>query len=413
MFTENGFAEDEKSENEEGRQKNAKGDETGVEALGAEAHEQEDGEAENDGRNGLEHQVVGGRGFELGVDFAEKNHAVAGGAGEHAEHREEAFIGIVGIEIAGAGTDIEESGNGAKDTYQNQGQPKTAEVAEVDGGGTCNYHEVETGAGQTVEGEVVDIFALHQFVFAETVDDYFYQHTQQSAPQEIEAPHHRLERFGAELAKVELLDTIHEEEDKEIDQKDKADLDSELVDRLGMGNLVVGLVVLQGVGFFVVGILFTEQAFAAQDIHIQHTHYATYYETSGSNAESEIGTLENDALTFGPTGVGDAEIECLSRSLAIAHRQEETRGIEELAIVQEQKQGNGDHKSDKALEDVGAGGDRTCLYNLHGGGGTLDFLILECHSDKAETQGMVGDNLHGGLVDHEGEKAKGLETKND
>ena len=35
VFSENGFAEDEKSENEEGRQKNAKGDETGIEALGA------------------------------------------------------------------------------------------------------------------------------------------------------------------------------------------------------------------------------------------------------------------------------------------------------------------------------------------------------------------------------------------
>ena len=106
--------ENEQGKDEERHGKYAEGDEAALHALRAEPHEQQNGETEDDGRDGLQDKVVGGGGLELGVYFAKQNHTVAGGAGKHAEHGEEAFLSIVGIEMLGTSPYIEERCHGTK-----------------------------------------------------------------------------------------------------------------------------------------------------------------------------------------------------------------------------------------------------------------------------------------------------------
>ena len=382
-------------------------------ALRAHAHEQQYGETEGNGRNGLQHQVVGSGSLELGVDFAQQNHAVAGGAGEHAEHGEEPFVLIVGIEVAAAGVHKPEGDHGPQGTHQQQRQPDAAQIGEVDGGGAGHNHKVEAGAGNAVEGVVVDILALHQMHLAGTVDDNLEQRSEDGAPQEVETPEHGLERLGAEVAQVHLLHAIHEEEHHRVDQQHQADLHGHLVDRLGMWDFVLRLIVGQRVLLLVVARLHRQAALAAQDVHIDHPDETAQDKARGGNAEAEVGAVESDALVGGKAGVGDAEVEGLSGSLSVAHGQQQARGIEEIVVVPPEKQRYGDEQTDDALNDVGAGGDGARLHHLHRSGLALNLLVLEGHGHETQSEGMIGDNLHGTLVDQLVEESQGFDTEDD
>lgn len=393
------FAEDEEGEEEEGHYHNAHGYQRVGEALRGETHEEQHGETESEGWNGLEHQVIGGGSLETRVNLAEQYHAVRGCASEHAEHGEECLVGVVGVEPLAATHHVEEGDNSTYGTNQDERQPERTQVVEIDGSGAGNNHEVETGAGYAVEGVVVDILALHEVALAETADNPLDEDTQKRTPEEVEAPYQRLEGLDPEVAQVELLDAEHQEEHQCIYQQHQAYLDCQLVDGFRVRYLTFRLVVGQCVVLHMIVAADVELAATAQNVHEYYTHKATDDEACRSDAEAKVGAVEGDALVGSPLRECGAEIERLSRTLAVAHGEEHAGRVEEVALVYPKEERHRDEQSGETLQDVGAGSDGACLNNFDGCCCTFDFLVFQCHGHKAKTKGMVGDYLHDMAVD--------------
>ena len=121
--------------------------------------------------------------------------------------------------------------------------------------------------------------------------------------------------------------------------------------------------------------------------------------------------MEGDALSFGPARIGHPKVQSLSRSLPVAHGQQQSRSIEEIAVVPQQEQRDSDEQPCQSLQDIGAGGDRSRLDNFHGGGGAPDFLVFQGHGHESQPEGMVGDYLHRGLVDQSGKEAERFQAQ--
>lgn len=187
----------------------------------------------------------------------------------------------------------------------------------------------------------------------------------------------------------------------------------ELVDRFGVGNLVLRLVVLEGVGLFEGAIVGLEKAFATEMVHIDYSDETSYKESDGGNGESEVGTCELNTFLERPSLIDLTEIEGLSGTLSIAHGEEESAGIEEVFAVPPKKEGYGDEEAYDALDDIGGSGYGTCFGYFHRGASALDLVILKCERNEADTEGVVGDNLHCRLVDEAVEPRNEFEQQDD
>ena len=281
-------SEDEEGEEDESDDHDAHGDDGVGEALGSEPHEEKHRESEGESRDGLKHQVVGGWGLEARVNLAEQYHAVGCGTGEHAEHGEESLVDIVWIELLAAAQYIPEGDDGTQRTDEDERQPEATKVVEVDGCSAGDNHEVEAGAGDAVEGVVVDILTLHEVALTQAADNPFDEDAEQRTPQEVEAPHQRLEGLDTKVAKVELLYAEHQQENHGIDKQDEAELNSELVDGFRMRNLALRLVIRQSITFHISLTADVKLTSTAEDIHKNYAHKAAHDEACGSDAETEV-----------------------------------------------------------------------------------------------------------------------------
>ena len=229
------LSEDEQGEECQRHHHDAHGDEGVGKALRGEAHQQQHGEAEGQRRYRLQHQVVGRRGLEARVYLAEQNHAVAGGAGEHAEHREEAFVDIARIEVLANPAHINESGEGTQSNDEHERQRKLAKLLEIDGSRASHNHDVEAETTDAVEHVVIDVLAVYDMCLLETLQNRLEENTEQRAYQEVESPKHGFQRVLAKLAQLHALNPVSEQINKEIDEQHHANLHRELVDGLGIG----------------------------------------------------------------------------------------------------------------------------------------------------------------------------------
>ena len=179
-----------------------------------------------------------------------------------------------------------------------------------------------------------------------------------------------------------------------------------------MRYLALRLIILQRVVLHVCAVVHLQFAATTQYIHIHHTNQATHNETHCGNAQPEVGTVERNALVGSPSCEGGAEIQSLSGSLTVAHRQQHSAGIEHPRPLPPQEQRYRYQQTRQALQNVGAGRDCTRLHHLHRGGRTLYFLVLQCHSHKAQTQRVVGQYLHRVAVYQRREGTDGLKAQN-
>ena len=209
---------------------NAKRYPSGVQALRSIAHQQQNGKSEHNGRKSLQNEVIGGRCLKLRVDFAQKNHAVAGRACQHPEHREEAFVLVVGIQVLGNPQHIDKGDDGTQSDNDNEWQHEFSEILETDGRRARHNHDVEAKAADAVEHVVVDVLATHNLCLLEAFQYGLEKNAEQRANQEIEAPKHGFQRVFAKLAQLHALYPVSEQIHKEIDEQHHANLHRELVD---------------------------------------------------------------------------------------------------------------------------------------------------------------------------------------
>ena len=355
------------------------------------ADEDQHRRAEDDAEAAAGDEVVGGGGLEAGVDLAQQQHAGADGAGEHAEHGDQALVIVIRVDLFAHEAQVQPGDHAAGDGQQHEGQPQTLQVAQLDGGDARHDHDIEEEAGDAVEQIIVLILPPDHAGLAALLEQHAQEHCQRRADDEVEAPEQGIKRLaetrrdgadaGGEPPDGEVGRQVHEDHQR--------DLHRELVDRVGDGDLALALEVVRGELLLVRAAPGPELAPARE--HIQ--------DDDARDAGHEVARRRDREPEAAPAGeaqrlIARADVIGLAGALPVAHRQQQAGGLEERrheGIGEQQR----DQQAGDALDHVGADDDRAGLEP-----GELAALLLflgrdaQAHGDETERDAVVDQDLH-------------------
>ena len=362
-------------------------------ALGADANQQEEGEAEQNCPRLVINKVIAGLGFKHGVQLAEQNGAGGGGAGLHTVDGEEGLVLIIGEHSLADIAMVNIGADGAEDADNGKGNDEAGggEGVQVDGGDGRDNHDVEHKAGDAVEHEVVGIVALHNAALTQLGQHHLNQHTENGGEEELEAPNHALDSAAetAEYAGLdEAVNALHEEEGHNVCNENKGHLNGELVHALAEGDFVLACVLIEG--HFVVGVLAGgagDNALFAEIAKSDNAADGGGHEAHGCNGKTEgSAVFEAVAILEGVTpGVS------LSGTLTIAKGEQNAGGDEAAYGVEKDDSHN---KTDDCLQEVSV---NNCQTGIHSAGfGALIGLLIngtQRHGGEAEAETVISEYL--------------------
>ena len=275
--------------------------------------------------------------------------------------------------------------------HQQEGDPQPPDILQVDGADARHDHDVEEEAGDAVEQVVVLILPSNEPGFAPLLQQHPQQHGQGGADDEVEAPDQGVQRPGK--ARRHRRQTGGHapggQEGAQVHQHHHGDLDGQLVDGVGDGDLVGAVEEIRVVLGILGGAGAADLAPAGEHVQDDDAHDAGHQIARRGDGQTEAAPAgKAQGLIAGADVVG------LAGALAVAHGQQQAAGFEQAGhygVGQQQ----GDHKADDPLGHIRADDDGAGLEP-----GQVPALLAglrghaQTHGDEAQRDAVVHQDLH-------------------
>ena len=312
--------------------------------------QQQNGEAEDHGREVLVHQVVCNGGLEIAVDFPEKDDTGTGGAGEHAVHSQELLFSVIGEQLPADEVNIDVGTDQTCQAHEQQHSPILADDVHSDGGNAGGDHNVIEEVGGAGQQEVVGIVAVDDVSLLQCVQNGFQYRGSQNAQQEVEAidggPH-----TGQQAAQGE-----HQQVCQHVSHHNQCDLNGELINAFLHGNLVGAF---HGFSHHAGTLVQNDLALALEIVQMNDTADGGGKEAHGSHGEAEALAAHKTVIHF----IDAAVVHGLSGTLAIAKRQQQSGSFQQIGEIPGAD--DTDDHTQKGLQKVGGDGGQTGVENFH------------------------------------------------
>ena len=305
---------------------------------------------------------AGGGGLQAGVDLLHQDHTVGGGSGQGAKAHQEEFVLKAPEAFLGDQTDVEIGDGGADQTEEDDGEEVALDVVDLNGCHARDDHQVKGEAGDAVHLIVVDVLAVHHLVAPQTLDHKFDQHRCQRCPQEVKAPGDAVGKGG------QLAQEDHKTKGKCVRQGHKADLQSELIHRLVVRDLLLaGGEVEHGL---VDGSSLADEQRASPlvKVDVQNAEHRGDDKSDRGQRKSKAAVARK--LCRRRIGKVDVPAERVSGALAKGEGQDQTAyiGDDVASVAGEQKEQDRDAYADEGLQHIRAALQGAKLQDLRGVG---------------------------------------------